>query len=188
MNGQHVGYVRVSSILQNEERQLDGVSLDRVFTDRASGRNTKRPELRLCLDHLRLGDTLHVHSIDRLARSLRDLEDIVADLTGRGVSVRFHKEALFFEANGKTNPTTRLMLQLMGSFAEFERAIIRERQAEGIAIAKRKGVYKGRKRSLTDDQAAELKRRAEAGESKTLLAEEYGISRYSVYQYLKRKT
>jgi len=188
MTGQRVGYIRVSSILQNEERQLEGVALDCTFLDKASGKDTKRPELKRCLEHLRSGDTLIVHSIDRLCRSLRDLENLLAALTERGVTVEFHKESMVFPANGKVSPTTKLMLQMLGSFAEFERSIIRERQAEGIALAKAKGKYKGRRRALTDKQAAELKSRAEAGESKTKLADEYGISRYSVYQYLKRNT
>lgn len=183
MSGQNVGYTRVSSVDQNTARQLDGVALDRVFEDRASGRDTKRPELAACLLHLRKGDTLHVHSMDRLSRNLDDLRRVVKDLTGRGVVVMFHKENLTFA--GEDSPMQNLLLSMLGAVAEFERAIILERQREGIAIAKTQGVYKGRQRSLTPERIEELCRRAAAGEKKTVLAREFGISRETVYENLR---
>jgi len=134
INGQQVGYIRVSSLLQNESRQLEGIELDITFTDKISGRDKERPELTNCLNHLRQGDTLHVHSIDRLARNLRDLESIVSSLTGRGVAVQFHKEGLTF--TGDDNPMNTLMLQVMGACAQFELSMIRERQREGIHCKK----------------------------------------------------
>ena len=177
--GQVVGYVRVSTTDQNTERQLDGIQLDKVFTDHASGKDTNRPALSECLTYLRDGDTLVVHSMDRLARSLVDLRRIVDELTAKGVSVRFAKEGLTF---GDTNdPCAVLMLSVMGAVAEFERSLLLERQREGIAIAKAKGKYKGRVPSLTDEQAAEVSRRLTDGESAVALAREFGVSRATVY-------
>lgn len=180
--GQNVGYVRVSTLIQNTARQLDGISLHKVFEDKASGKNTDRPQLTACLAHLREGDTLHVHSMDRLCRNLDDLRRIVKELTGRGVIVRFHKEGLSF--TGEDSPMSNLLLSMLGAVAEFERSIILERQREGISIAKSEGRYKGRKPSLTEDRVLELKRRAGSGEKKTALAREFGISRETVYSYL----
>ena len=182
MTGQQVGYVRVSTLLQNTARQLDGVLLDKVFEDKASGKNTDRPKLNACLAHLRDGDTLHVHSMDRLCRNLDDLRRIVKDLTSCGVVVRFHKEGMSF--TGEDAPMSHLLLSMLGAVAEFERSIILERQREGISIAKGEGKYKGRKPSLTAERVFELQRRAGAGEKKTALAREFGISRETVYTYL----
>lgn len=139
-----VGYKRVSSADQSTARQLDGVALDEVFEDQLSGANTERPALQQMLRYVRKGDTIHVHSIDRLARSLKDLLDLVEDLKCRGVQLQFHKEGLIF--TGEKNHTQDLMLSMMGAVAQFERSMIRERQAEGIAKAKATGVYKGRKK------------------------------------------
>lgn len=182
MSGQNVGYVRVSTVVQNTARQLDGIQLDKVFEDKASGRNTDRPQLTTCLAHLRDGDTLHVHSMDRLCRNLDDLRRIVKELTKRGVVVKFHKESLSF--TGEDSPMSNLLLSMLGAVAEFERSIILERQREGIAIAKIEGKYKGRKPSLTTERILELQRRVVAGEKKTTLAREFGISRETVYSYL----
>ncbi|MBV5347054.1 recombinase family protein [bacterium] len=181
-SGQNVGYVRVSTVIQNTARQLDGVSLDKVFEDKASGKNIDRPQLTACMSHLREGDTLNVHSMDRLCRNLDDLRRIVKDLTGRGVVVKFHKEGLSF--TGEDSPMSNLLLSMLGAVAEFERSIILERQREGIAIAKGEGKYKGRKPSLTIDRIVELRQRADGGEKKTSLAREFGISRETVYAYL----
>lgn len=187
MKGQRVGYIRVSTLDQNTERQLEGLELDKVFTDKASGKDTNRPQLQAALEHLREGDTLLVHSLDRLSRSLDDMRKIVRDLTGRGVAVQFLKESLTF--TGSDSPMNNLMLNMLGAFAEFERSLIRERQREGIAIAKAKGdVYKGRKPALTPEQAKELRRKASEGAKKAHLAKEYGISRETLYQYLKEET
>lgn len=182
MAGQQVGYRRVSTLLQNTARQLDGVLLDKVFEDKASGKNTDRPKLDACLAHLREGDILHVHSMDRLCRNLDDLRRIVKDLTSRGVVVNFHKEGLKF--TGEDSPMSNLLLSMLGAVAEFERSIILERQREGIQIAKGEGKYRGRKPSLTEERVLELRRRAGAGEKKSALAREFGISRETVYTYL----
>jgi len=182
MKGQCIGYVRVSSLEQNTDRQLEGLELDRVFTDKVSGRDTKRPALEELLRFVREGDTVLVHSIDRLARDLDDLRRLVQDLTGRGVKLCFIKEGLTF--TGEDDPMSKLMLSIMGAFAEFERALIRERQLEGIAIAKKKGVYKGRKKALNGEQVKELKERARNGERKSALAKAFCISRETLYRYL----
>ena len=181
-SGQIVGYIRVSTLDQNTERQLDGLQFDRVFTDKASGKDAQRPQLQAALKHLREGDRLTVHSLDRLARNLVDLKNIVSDLTGRGVVVEFVKEHLTFTS--EDNAMSNLLLSVMGAFAEFERSLIRERQREGIALAKKAGVYKGRKPSLTPERAIELRKRVKAGEKKAALAREFKISRETLYSYL----
>lgn len=183
MNGQRIGYVRVSSFDQNPERQLEQVRVDKVFTDKASGKGTHRPELDALLTFVREGDTVVVHSMDRLARNLDDLRSLVQKLTKRGVRIEFVKECLTF--TGEDSPMANLMLSVMGAFAEFERALIRERQREGIALAKQRGAYRGRKKALSPERVNELRRRADAGEQKAKLAREFGISRETLYQYLK---
>ena len=183
MHGQRIGYVRVSSFDQNPERQLEHVPVDRLFTDKASGKDTQRPELERLLAFVREGDTVVVHSMDRLARNLDDLRRLVQRLTQRGVRIEFVKEHLTF--TGEDSPMANLMLSVMGAFAEFERALIRERQREGIALAKQRGAYRGRKKALAPEQVAQLRRRAAAGEKKAQLAREFGISRETVYQYLR---
>lgn len=179
--GERVGYLRVSTLEQSTERQLDGVAVDRTFEDKASGKHADRPALAECLRFLRDGDTLIVHSMDRLARNVDDLRRIVRELTAAGVRVEFVKEGLAFA--GDDSPMNNLLLTMLGAVAEFERSLILERQREGIALAKARGVYKGRKAKLTGEQAEELRARLAAGESATKLAAEYGISRQSVYNY-----
>jgi DNA invertase Pin-like site-specific DNA recombinase len=183
MKGQRIGYIRVSSFDQNTARQLEGIAIDKIFTDKVSGKDTKRPELNALMQFIREGDTVIVHSMDRLARNLDDLRQIVRTLTGRGINIQFVKESLTF--TGEDSPMATLLLSVMGAFAEFERALIRERQLEGIAIAKQRGAYKGRKRTLTDEQVAVLKQRVDAGEKKTVIARDFGISRETLYQYIK---
>jgi len=185
VSGQRVGYQRVSSLDQNPARQLDGIPLDQTYTDRLSGKDVDRPQLSEMLRFVRAGDTVTVHSLDRLARNLDDLRRIVNDLTGRGVRVEFVKEHLTFTSDD--NPMAQLLLSVMGAFAEFERALIRERQREGIALAKARGAYRGRKRTLSDEQITDLRERAAVGEPKVTLAREFGISRETVYQYLRAR-
>lgn len=179
--GQRIGYQRVSTVDQNTDRQLDGVELDKMFTDKASGKNTDRPELARAVEYVREGDTLVVHSMDRLARNLDDLRRLVRELTAQGVKIEFIKENLTFV--GDDSAMNTLLLSMLGAVAEFERSMILERQREGIAIAKAAGKYKGRKASLTDVQAVELRDRLAGGGSVTALAREYGISRQTVYNY-----
>lgn len=184
MNGKHVGYIRVSSVDQNTARQLDGVELDKVFEEKVSGaKASNRAALQECLRYLRDGDTLHVHSIDRLARNLLELQKLVEDLVERGVAVQFHKENLIF--TGTADPMQTLMLQMMGAVAEFERSMIRERQREGIEAAKRAGKHLGRPAALTEAQIEEARIRRTNGESVERLAKAFGISRAAMYVYLR---
>ena len=183
MQGQRIGYIRVSSLDQNPDRQLEGSQVGKVFTDKASGKDTQRPQLDALLGYVREGDTLVVHSMDRLARNLDDLRRLVQQLTERGVRIEFLKEGLTF--TGDDSPMANLLLSVMGAFAEFERELIRERQREGIALAKKRGAYPGRKKALNPDQIIELRRRAEAREQKAALAREFGISRATLYEYLR---
>lgn len=182
MNGQRIGYVRVSTADQNTARQLEGVQVDRVFEDKASGKDTSRPQLEALLAFAREGDTVLVHSFDRLARNARDLHNLIHDMTARGIKVQFMKENLIFGGTG--NAHAELLLGIMASVSQFERASILERQREGIAKAKDRGAYKGRKPSLTEDQAAALREQAALGVPKAKLARDFGISRETVYQYL----
>jgi DNA invertase Pin-like site-specific DNA recombinase len=186
ITGQTIGYVRVSSLDQNTERQLDGVQLDQVFTDKASGKDTDRPQLQAAIKHARAGDTFVIHSMDRLARNSEDMQRIVRELKAKGVTVQFMKEKLTFSA-GTDNPMDELMFSMLAAFAQFERSLIRERQREGIAMAKAKGdVYLGRKPALNAEQVADLQAKAATGAKKTALAKEFGISRETLYQYLRQ--
>ena len=183
MTGQRVGYIRVSTLDQQSARQLEGLELDRTFVDHASGKDAKRPQLEELLNFVRTGDTVIVHSMDRLARNLDDLRRIVQALTNKGVRIEFVKENLTF--TGEDSPMASLMLSVMGAFAEFERSLIKERQREGIALAKRRGAYRGRKKALLPQEVAELNQRVAAGISKAQVAREAGISRQTLYQYLQ---
>lgn|ERR1019366_2904483 len=182
--GQRIGYVRVSSVDQNTDRQLAGMTLDQVFTDRASGKDTARPALAEMMRFARMGDTVVVHSMDRLARNVDDLRRIVNELTDRGVAVEFVKEHLVF--TGDKEPMANMMLTVMGAVAQFERDLLKARQREGIVLAKARGAYKGRKRSLTEADVAEIKRRLGTGEKKAVVARAFGISRETLYAYLRR--
>lgn len=175
-----VGYIRVSTVDQNTDRQLEGVPVGKTFTDKASGGSKNRPGLDALIEYVRDGDTVHVHSIDRLARDLADLLSLLKTFTGKGVAVRFHKEHLTF--SGEDNPFQTLQLQVIGAVAQFERAIIKERQREGIAKAKEKGVYRGRKPSI--DPAKVRAMRNEQGMSPSAIAKTLGIARSSVYRVL----
>lgn len=183
-------YARVSSEDQNEARQLEalkehGYSRGKLYVDKASGKDTQRLELQAMLKAMNKGDTLLCHSMDRLSRSLSDLWALVDQQTTQGRTVKFIKEGLTF--NGEASPMSKLQLQILGAVSEFERAIIRERQKEGIAIAKTKGVYKGRKPKLTTkDQHQEIAKRIAKGETKVAIAKALGISRETLYQYLKK--
>lgn len=183
--GQRFSYIRVSSADQNLARQREMIgAVDKEFLDKLSARSrAERPGLERCIDYLREHDALIVASIDRLARSLVDLRVIIDKITAKGASVHFIKENLTFSKDS-SDPRAILMLGILGSFAEFERAIIRERQAEGIALAKKAGKYKGRKRALTPEQVEKARRRADAGESKVAIARDLGVSRATLYRAL----
>lgn len=187
--GQVVGYVRVSSADQNEARQLEafsqaGLTLDETFIDKASGKDTSRPALQDCLRYVRKGDLLVVASIDRLARNLFDLEKLINEITGKSVTLRFLKENLTF--GGESSPMDKLLLQLLGAVAEFERSLIRDRQREGIAVARKEGRKFGRGKCVTPEQMEEINQRVKAGVPKAKIARDLGISRQSVYVYLEK--
>lgn len=185
--GQLIGYIRVSTSEQNPDRQIELLkqySLDEIFTDYASGKDTSRPQLQAALKYLRNGDSLFVVSMDRLARNLDDLRKMVKELTSRGVTLIFIKENLTF---GETNsPMSNLLLSVMGAFAEFERSLIRERQREGIQIAKAKGLYKGRKQALDNQQIEVLLQidKENNQRNRSALAKEFGITKPTLYKYI----
>jgi DNA invertase Pin-like site-specific DNA recombinase len=183
VQGQRIGYVRVSTVDQNPARQLEGLELAKVFLDRTSGKDTNRPELARMLEFVREGDTVVVHSMDRLARNLDDLRRLVTDLNAQGITVEFVQESLTF--TGTDSPMAKLLLSMMGAFAEFERGLLRERQSEGIAIAKASGKYNGRRPALTTSQAAQLREKVANGMPKAEVARQLGVSRSTVYEYLK---
>lgn len=180
----HFGYIRVSSTDQNSDRQLEGLDLEEIFIDKVSAMTRDRPGLQQCLRHLRKGDTLHVHSIDRLARNLFDLQKIVSDLTEKGVAIHFHKETLIF--TGQDNAMQKLQLQMMGAFAEFERSLIRERQREGIEAARARGKHLGRHAILDEEQKAQILKKRKSGVTPTALAKEYKVSRATIYNVIKK--
>lgn len=180
MNGQNIGYIRISSVGQNTDRQLIDVDLDTTFTDIASGKDTNRPELKRCLNHARFGDTLHIHSIDRLARSLKDLQMIVEEINAKGVTVKFYKENLMFESN--PSPMQILMFQMLGAFAEFERSLIKNRCKEGLDACRARGQKLGRRPKLSLKQIAEIKNLIGNNVDKSVIAIEYGISRPTLYK------
>lgn len=181
-----VGYVRVSSVDQNPARQvadLQGVGVEKVFEDRASGGSRDRPGLAELLRFVREGDAVVVASMDRLARDVGDLRALVAELTGRGVTVEFVGEHLTF-TGGRQDATADLMLTMLGAVAQFERAMIRERQRQGIEAAKARGTYTGRKPSLNPTQASEVRALVAAGVAKAKVARKFGVSRDTVYRVL----
>ena len=185
VTGQKIGYAHVSSKDQNLDRQLAALKKEkvfRVFTDTVSGSSTQRPGLDGALNYVRAGDQLIVVSMDRLARSLIDLHRLVDELAERGVSVKFLKEGQTYSLD--SSPVAKLMLGLLGSVAEFERAIIRERQAEGIAKAKARGVYKGRAKVLNEEQVVQAREWVSEGVPKAEVARRFGIGRTTLYKYL----
>ena len=177
-------YIRVSTILQNTERQLLSVQCDRVYEDKASGKDTERTQFKLMMSNLRKGDVINVHALDRVGRNTKDILNIVEQVKEIGATIKFHNENLTFD--GTSNDLySDLLLTILSGFAQFERNIILERQREGIAIAKAKGKYKGAKRKLTDEQLNELKIDFNNGIPKTQIAQKYGITRSYVYQLVR---
>lgn len=180
-----IAYIRVSTVDQNTDRQLDGMTFDKTFTEKASGANANRPELELMLDYIRDGDHVYVHAIDRLARSLVDLNVIVSKAIAKGATVHFETEQLVFDGSNENIHQT-LHFNMLGAFAQFERSLIKQRQMEGIAKAKERNAYAnvGRKNSLTDEQVVELRALKADGVKINDLIAQFGISRTSVYSYV----
>ena len=179
-------YIRVSTALQNTDRQLAGVACDREYMDKLSGKDTNRPQLQAMIDNLREGDIVNVHSMDRLARNVQDLLSLIDTIINKGAKLQFHKENLTFEANKKTDAFQKLMLTLLGAVSEFEREIILERQREGIAIAKQKGKYKGGQKKLSEEQIKEIKALV-MGRTTNIsqLAKKYNVTRQTIYNLIK---
>lgn len=183
MTGKSIAYKRVSTVEQTTARQLDGMEFDKVFEDKISGGTKARPALDDMLDFVREGDTITVHSIDRLARNLRHLLELIEEITGQGVELRFVKENLTF--SGENNPMQQLMLQVMGACAEFERAMILDRQKEGIKVAQEQGVKFGRKFKLSEEVRAEIRAKwVSGGNSQGALSREYSVSRKTIQNIL----
>ena len=186
-NTQKIGYVRVSTADQNIDRQLSGLVLDRVFTEHASGKNVgDRPALNEMLAFIREGDDVYVHSMDRLARNLRNLLSLVEQINAKGVTLHFVTENLSFAPNTEANPMATLMLSLLGAVAQFERSLILERQREGIAKAKARGAYKGRK-PLDKSMLERAKELYAGGMSIVNIAKQLGCGKSTLYNYLKSK-
>lgn len=187
--GQQIGYIRVSTTEQNTARQLADLlpTLDEVFIDRVSGKSTNRPELQAMLKHIRKGDTLHVHSLDRLARNTEDLLRLVRQIKAKGVTLHFAKEKITLDAVA-TDATKAMMddltITIFGAIAQMERATLLERQREGIEQAKKDGKYKGRPPKLNAEQVAKLRARCAAGEMKVDVARSMGIGRATLYRHL----
>ncbi|RPE77646.1 MULTISPECIES: recombinase family protein [unclassified Frondihabitans] len=182
---QTVAYVRVSSTDQNLHRQLESIGpVDRVFEEKVSGGSrTDRTALAECIRYVRDGDVVRVASMDRLARSLRDLRDIVDEIARKGATVVFVKEQQTYGRDAE-DAMGQLMLNLLGAFAEFERSLIRERQAEGIRIAKAAGKYLGRAKKLTTEQVTEARELVATGVPKTVVARTLGVDRATLYRAL----
>ena len=184
MKGQKVGYIRVSALDQNPDRQLEGILLDRKFIDKFTGKVLDRPALNEMVQYIREGDRIYVHSMDRLARNLLDLKNVVKQITEKKAEIQFLKENLIF--TGDDSPMSILLLSMMGAFAEFEVSLIRERQREGIRLARERGVYIGRRKVFNEQQIEEIRRLDEEGYRKKEICERFNVSRGCIYKYLKK--
>ena len=183
MAHQVVGYIRVSSQGQNTARQLAGIKLDKEFVDTMSGSTKDRKSLIECMEYVREGDLLVVDSIDRLARNFLDLQEIVNSLIQKGVSVKFIKENLTF--NSSKDPMANLTLQIMGSFAEFERTMIKARQREGIDAAKKAGKHLGRPSKVDAKFIKVVKEKHKSCQSIRSIAKDMNVSRGTIYKALE---
>lgn len=180
------GYRRVSTVEQNLERQLQGLELKKIFDDKVSGKDMERPGLQKILEFLGEGDELYVDSMDRLGRNQRDLLDIVEHLIKNKVVIHFIKENFHIFPGKENDPFSKLFLSIFSALSEFERNIIRERQAEGIALAKEKGKYLGRKPTMTQEQLDEIYYLQSLGLSAQKIAKHMGMSRTKVVNYTRR--
>ena len=183
MTGQRVGYIRISTDSQHTDRQLVGIPLDKTFTDIATGSNTKREQFQEMMRYLREGDTLFVHELDRIGRNMMEVMETVNILMKRGVIIEFITERLRYTPN--PTPIEELMFHISSSYSQFETKVRARRQAEGIAEAKKRGAYKGRKPAYTHDKKIEMKKKIDLGIPKARVAREYGISKVTMYKYLR---
>ena len=182
MKGQKIGYIRVSTVDQNTDRQLADIELDKIFEEKVSAKTANRPELQQMLGHIREGDEIYIHDISRLARNIEDLHRLVNEIIEKGCSVHFVKENLHFSGD-RTDPTQQLLLSMLGAVYQFERSIMLERQREGIAVAKAAGKFKGRPKSIDNH---EIRRILAQGNSISRTANLLGVSMSSV-QRAKRE-
>jgi len=182
-------YIRVSTDHQTMDRQLAGIECDREYIETASAKDANRPQLQAMLSNLRSGDVVNVHELSRLARNTKDLLDIVEQAIAGGATIIFHKEGLRFASGEKSDPFQRLMLSMLGAISTFERDLMLERQREGIAIAKRKGKYKGRVSKFSDEQVQEIMAKySDPMVNKSALAREYGITRQHLYGMARKSS
>jgi DNA invertase Pin-like site-specific DNA recombinase len=186
MAGKRIAYIRVSSEGQNTSRQdlqIEELNVDKIFSEKISGKNIQdRPQFLLMLDYAREDDIIYCGDLSRWGRSLLDIKSTVTSLTSKGVTVKFLKENLTFAGND--DPMSNLLLGILSSLSEWERAVIKSRQMEGVKIAKEKGIYKercGRKPKLTEEQMIEVRQRLAAGETKAEISRAFGVSRQTVY-------
>ena len=178
-------YKRVSTTEQNTERQLIGVDCDREFIETASGKDTNRIQLQALLGVIRKGDLINIHELSRLARNTQDLLNIVNEIVEKGASIKFLKENLSFDGKKKDDAFQKLMLTMLGAISTFERDLLLERQREGIALAKKKGKYKGRPSRFSSEKIEEIKKLFGERDNKAELAKELNISRGYLYQVVK---
>lgn len=178
----NVGYIRVSSVQQNTERQLDGVQLDKVFSEKLSGKNMERPQLSAMMNYIREGDTLHIHELSRLGRNTKDLLSIIDELKAKGVVIRFHKEGLTIDGNN--NAIGNLMLTILSGVAQMEREMMLIRQAEGYAAAKAAGRVVGRGNQKSIDRTA-IMLDLKSGKSLRATAKDNNVSLNTVYRIQK---
>lgn len=183
MTGKRIGYIRVSTVDQNPDRQLDTIKLDKRFVEYASAKDTNRPQLKTLMDYVRDDDIVFVHSVDRLARNTKDLCALVDFFIKKHVTINFIQQNLVF--NGNDSPMANFQLSIMGAVAELERELCLERQREGIALAKKAGKYKGSEPKLNAEKIELLKIRMQTRDSKSKIAQDFGISRFTLYRYLK---
>lgn len=180
-----IAYVRVSTVEQNEARQREALEtrgIDKWFVEKISAKDTNRPQLQAMLEFAREGDTIYIHDFSRMARSTRDLLDLVERLTAKGVHLVSNKESI-----DTSTPTGKLMLTMIGAINEFERTNLLERQREGIAIAKREGKYHGRKEIVIPDFSSHYARYQNREVSKIKLAQELGISRPTLDKLIRQR-
>jgi DNA invertase Pin-like site-specific DNA recombinase len=182
--GKTLGYIRVSTSDQNPERQLQGIQIDKTFIEYASGSRLDREQLALMMDYIRDDDLIVVHSIDRLARNVRHLLQLIEQVVKKGAKIRFIKENLEFSNDNSL--TSKLLLTVIGAIAEFELCMIKERQKEGIELAKKAGKYKGRQPILTDELKDKIHEEMKTRKPLRYIAEDIGVSRDTVYNYLKK--
>ena len=179
-------YLRVSTVQQNTDRQLQGIKCDREFIEKVSAKDTNREELQKLLMVIREGDLINCHELSRLARNTQDLLQLVDEILSKKAAIKFHKENLFFDGKKKDDAFQKLMLTMLAAISTFERDLMLERQREGIAIAKSKGKYKGRQSNFTEDDVKQIREEFAISKNKSELAQKWGISRGYLYQLAKQ--